>query len=210
MVLIWGAEYNIIENLEKLDDDNEVFYESGRHMTVRDGLKPKFLATELLAAAILVLQLLQLVGLCVFRTRWIKDLHILGGYESEEQAYALRTTTTDPEGLLETSQEAHYDVLKESGSLAARSVAGSGKVVRPISRNGVMKSCAGQQQPAIPCTARTCVLPFLSQSDDSMMATMSLAPASAKTKRQRAEKWICAVWHSGRRQLFDRACGEGG
>lgn len=85
-------------------------------MSVRSELKPKFRATELIASSILVLQLVQLFGLCALRTKWIKDLHVLGGYESEEQAYALRTSTGPP-GLLEESpatSEGHYDVLKGS------------------------------------------------------------------------------------------------
>ena len=41
---MWGAEWNLFENLAKIDedDDGSIFYESGRHMTMRTSLLSVF------------------------------------------------------------------------------------------------------------------------------------------------------------------------
>ena len=59
---MWGAEWNLFENLAKIDedDDGSIFYESGRHMTMRTSLLSVFKQLTWLAIFILISQVLGL------------------------------------------------------------------------------------------------------------------------------------------------------
>lgn len=79
---IWGAEWNLIENLLKLSGENSVFYESGRHMHVREGLLDLFETTEYVSVGLLLAQCLMIAALLVWHREIITDLRLLGGFSS--------------------------------------------------------------------------------------------------------------------------------
>jgi hypothetical protein len=82
MVWIWGAERNLIHNLEKINPTNEAFDESGRHMAINRSLIDTFDALTYISASVCLFQVMVGSFLLLARKPVTKYFRLLGGDQS--------------------------------------------------------------------------------------------------------------------------------
>lgn len=76
---IWGAEWNLIDNLDKLSDFSSVFSQSGRHMKMRDGLLEIVQRMVYMLAGLLLVQVSIVIVLVLRHREILADLLWLRG-----------------------------------------------------------------------------------------------------------------------------------
>ena len=77
MVYVWGAETNLLLNLEKLKVTNGILYESGRHMMVNRALADQLLRLSSVCSFMCFVQLLIFVQLLLSKKEFIQYFRLL-------------------------------------------------------------------------------------------------------------------------------------
>jgi len=79
MVWVWGAEWNLLGDLTRLDTSNKIFEESGRHMVVNEALLRTMTRLFYWSAVMCFLQFLILIQLLVARGSFSLYFGLQGG-----------------------------------------------------------------------------------------------------------------------------------
>mmetsp|Transcript_273 Transcript_273/g.658 ORF Transcript_273/g.658 Transcript_273/m.658 type:complete len:624 (-) Transcript_273:25-1896(-) len=121
MVWIWGAERNLIHNLEKINPNNEVFDESGRHMTINGSLVSTFDTLTYISASVCLLQVLLGTSLLLARNSFSKYFRLLGGQPISSNTQSSSQMYNDEMIPLNTSNPSTAGNRSGSGSRNQRS-----------------------------------------------------------------------------------------
>jgi len=89
MVYVWGAETNLLYNLKKLNYNNKVFDESGRHMVVDASLETIFFKLTTTSVGLCLLQIVVLVSLVGSQKEFIQRFRLLKGIHNNEETMAM-------------------------------------------------------------------------------------------------------------------------
>eukprot|EP00536_Pseudo-nitzschia_multiseries_P008066 jgi/Psemu1/296787/fgenesh1_pm.198_\ len=91
MVCVWGAETNLVINLSKLRESNDVFEESHRHMLVVHSLVATFLRLSTISSFLCFFQLVVLVHLLVTRNAFTRRFRLLAATATGTSADSFET-----------------------------------------------------------------------------------------------------------------------